>query len=286
MRCSPLYLFIPCNIPKYLIDWCHLVWCSLEKISRFYLRYSIHAKQDIFIVYLCSMFILLTISRKLELKRLHDAMIQWWGKVNWLFNVTINDISVIYVTAHRCAGVLKKKLDLRSSSQRHRHFIGFFNVLVQAQTQGHSFFFYGYSEKLPHLVTFYDTLGIQRTHPRLNPRVPTGTMIQNDIKNIVSPISTFLFSSTVTVPPLGNELYVMFIRHWNKKEWMLVTLYFRCHFVSLSLWGPGGLSRECDFGYVCTGTLTLEIWPWVKVMIHPWVKDNTCVKDYPDQIWQ
>ena len=29
--------------------------------------------------------------------------------VIWLFNVTINDISVIYVTAHRCAGGLKKK---------------------------------------------------------------------------------------------------------------------------------------------------------------------------------
>ena len=32
--------------------------------------------------------------------------------MNWLFNVTINDISVIYVTAHRCAGRLK--LDLQS----------------------------------------------------------------------------------------------------------------------------------------------------------------------------
>ena len=27
-------------------------------------------------------------------------------RVNWLFNVTINDISVIYVTAHTCAGGL------------------------------------------------------------------------------------------------------------------------------------------------------------------------------------
>ena len=36
--------------------------------------------------------------------------------VYWLFNVTINDISVLYVTAHRCAGGLKKKLDLRSGS--------------------------------------------------------------------------------------------------------------------------------------------------------------------------
>ena len=33
-----------------------------------------------------------------------------------MFNVTINDISVIYVTAHRCAGGLKKKLhDFRVS---------------------------------------------------------------------------------------------------------------------------------------------------------------------------
>ena len=62
-----------------------------------------------------------------------------WGEVNWLFNVTINDISVIHVTAHRCAGGLKKKLDLRSGSQRHRHFVGFFNVPVQAPTRGHLF---------------------------------------------------------------------------------------------------------------------------------------------------
>ena len=46
-------------------------------------------------------------------------------ELNLLFYVTINDISVIYVTAHRCAGGLKKKLDLRSGSQRHRHFVGF-----------------------------------------------------------------------------------------------------------------------------------------------------------------
>ena len=40
----------------------------------------------------------------------------WGGEVNWLLNVTINDISVIYVAAHtfRCAGGLKKKLYVRS----------------------------------------------------------------------------------------------------------------------------------------------------------------------------
>ena len=34
----------------------------------------------------------------------------------WFLNVTIKDISVIQVTAHRCVGGLKKKLDLRSGS--------------------------------------------------------------------------------------------------------------------------------------------------------------------------
>ena len=37
---------------------------------------------------------------------------------------------------------------------------------------------------------------------------------------------------------------------------------------------------------VCTVTLTLEIWPWVKVMTHPWVMDNNFVKYYPDPTWQ
>ena len=66
---------------------------------------------------------------------------------DWLLNVTCNDISVIYVTAHRCTGGLKKKFDLRSGSQSHRHFVGFFNVPVQAPTRGQPF--YGYSEKPP-----------------------------------------------------------------------------------------------------------------------------------------
>ena len=35
-----------------------------------------------------------------------------------------------YMWRHRCAGGLKKKLYLRSGSQRHRHFVGFFNVPV------------------------------------------------------------------------------------------------------------------------------------------------------------
>ena len=41
-----------------------------------------------------------------------------------------------------------------------------------------------------------------------------------------------------------------------------------------------------DLGYLCTVTLTLEVWPWVEVMTHPWVMDNNCVKYYPDPTWQ
>ena len=52
------------------------------------------------------------------------------------------------MTAHRCAGGLKKKLNLRSGSQRHRHLVGFFNVPIQAPTRDPPF--YSYSEKPPH----------------------------------------------------------------------------------------------------------------------------------------
>ena len=58
---------------------------------------------------------------------------------DWLLNITCNDISVIYVTAHRCAGGLKKKLNLRLDSQCHGHFEGFFKVPVQAPTRGKPF---------------------------------------------------------------------------------------------------------------------------------------------------
>ena len=37
---------------------------------------------------------------------------------------------------------------------------------------------------------------------------------------------------------------------------------------------------------MCIVTLTSEIWPWVKVMTHPWVMDNNCVKYYPESTWQ
>ena len=67
------------------------------------------------------------------------------------------------MTAHRCAGGLKKKLDLRSGSQRHRHFVGFFNVPVLAPTRDQPFYT-GDSDTPPHLVAFYDHAGDTEVH--------------------------------------------------------------------------------------------------------------------------
>ena len=90
--------------------------------------------------------------------------------VDWLFNVTFNDISVIYVTAHRCAGGLKK-LDLRLGFQSHNDEVEFIlssscicTVLFYVRL-GYCFTPY---QRLwlyngAPLVAFFDTLGIRRT---------------------------------------------------------------------------------------------------------------------------
>ena len=114
---------------------------------------SMHAKYEVSIIYgsnakrlwddvVCLSVCLMSISdfgKPLHLSFIELAL-RWVVELNCLFNVTINDISVIYVTAHRCAGGLKKKYDLRSGSQRHRHFVGFFNVPVLAPTRDQPFY--------------------------------------------------------------------------------------------------------------------------------------------------
>ena len=81
-----------------------------------------------------------------------------------------------YVTAYtcRCAGGLKKKFDLWSGSQRYRHFVGFFNVSVQAPTRGQP----RPIEKPSYLVSFYVMLGIRRVHSRLNPWSPRENSVE------------------------------------------------------------------------------------------------------------
>ena len=59
-----------------------------------------------------------------------------------------------------------------------------------------------------------------------------------------------------------------------------------CEILSRSNFAVRSYGPDMDFQYVCTVTLTLEIWPWVKVMTYPWVMDNNCVKYYSDPTWQ
>ena len=52
------------------------------------------------------------------------------------------------------------------------------------------------------------------------------------------------------------------------------------------IWQWRVMDRTRIFGMCFIVTLTLEIWPWVKIMAHHWVMDNNCVKYYPGPIWQ
>ena len=51
-----------------------------------------------------------------------------------------------------------------------------------------------------------------------------------------------------------------------------------CEIISKSNKAVRSYGPDTDFGYVCTVILTLEIWPKVQVMTHPWVIDNKCLK--------
>ena len=106
----------------------------------------------------------------MELIKMHNSCmfsLVWLVYCCFTLNSTIFQS---YMRRHRCVGGLKKKLYLRSGSNRHRNFAGFLNMPV-LHRHGPPFL-YGDSDTPPHLVTFYDTLGIRRTYSRLNPPPP------------------------------------------------------------------------------------------------------------------
>ena len=59
-----------------------------------------------------------------------------------------------------------------------------------------------------------------------------------------------------------------------------------CEISSRSNMAVMSYDPDMDFGYVCNVTLTLKTWPWVKVMTHPLVMDNNCVKYHQAPSWQ
>ena len=106
-----------------------------------------------------------------------------WVWVYWCFTLHAT-IFQSYMWRHRCAGGLRKKLlYLRSGSQRHKHFAGFFNVPV-LHRHGTNLFIQWFRHTAP-LVTFYDTLlGIRGTYSRLNPPPPG---VNAEVENIRIP---------------------------------------------------------------------------------------------------
>ena len=90
---------------------------------------------------------------------------------DWLLNVTCHDISVIYVTTQRCTGGLKKKLKLRSGSQRQRHFVGF-----SLQAPIRATVFTVISRNRPMYSSFTTRWGYGEPILILNPGVPTGRL--------------------------------------------------------------------------------------------------------------
>ena len=51
-----------------------------------------------------------------------------------------------------------------------------------------------------------------------------------------------------------------------------------CKILSRSNMAVRSYGTATNFCYVCTVTLTVEVWTWFKVMTHSWVMDNNCVK--------
>ena len=95
------------------------------------------------------------------------------------------------------------------------------------------------------------------------------------------PDTDFWYEFTVT---LTSEIWPWFkvMTHLSVKNNKSVKYYLdpTWQFGIEELWPGHG------FWYMCSVTLTLEIWSWVKVMTHPWAMNNNCVKYYLDPIWQ
>ena len=182
------------------------------------------------------------------------------NEVNLLFNVTIYDISAIYVTAHRCAGGLKKKLNLRSGSQRHRHFAGFFNVPVQTPTRDHPFYTVIPTHR-PIKSPFTITLGIRRTHSRLNPPGPHGGNVYGFKTPIVCQTSS---SVHIYVPSHMNwNIVAGDVKQPNSTDSLIPPTpgqSFEFEFIGVLRQMQRYFSHTCYGSYTCDGTDVQADW--------------------------
>ena len=106
-------------------------------------------------------------------------MIYWFKPrewVNWLFNVTINDISVINVTAQVTYMCRQTEEEFGPTwLPHHRHFVGFFNI-CPSTNKGPTFLRL-FRETVPFQLPFTKRMGIQRFYSCRKPQSPIEKMM-------------------------------------------------------------------------------------------------------------
>ena len=107
--------------------------------------------------------------------------------VNLLFTVTCNVISVMYVTEHRCAGGLKKKLNLRSGS--HTIDISLGSLICPSKHRHGATLLRLFRGTAPFQSPFTTRMGIRRTFSRHTPQGPHGGLAANKLKVFLKVLS-------------------------------------------------------------------------------------------------
>ena len=156
-----------------------------------------------------------------------------------LLDVTCNFISVIYVTAHRCTGGLKKKLKLRSGFQRQRHFKGF-----SLQAPIRATLFTVISRNRPIYSSFTTRWGYRGPILILNPGSPRG-------EYFIFHITNFPFLNINILPSSGYGVFIFqfiwYARACSSAMFYCFTLR-PCHFSINFLQGYAMKHLESSFG--------------------------------------
>ena len=134
----------------------------------------------------------------------------------------------LYMWRHISAGRLKKKLYLRSGSQRCRHFVGFFNVPVQAPTLEHPFYTV-ISRNRPYKILW--ECNTKRTEVRSGKKMHSPDFSDRAKESRMTNQCVILYISRVTLTPVSYMLgakakvrhYICFscltdIKTWHKES--------------------------------------------------------------------
>ena len=134
-----------------------------------------------------------------------------------VFYVTCKDILVICVTAQMC------KLYLRSGSQRHRHFAGFFNVTLL-----HRHFLYGHSDTPPFSRLLRHARGTENVFLTWTPGVLTGV-------NMLKYHSIFLVLRPICHAEYGYIYFSYTVNGHDRIDWIVSSFWLTYHISILDI---------------------------------------------------